>query len=113
MKKYVPQRGDLVWLSFDPTKGHEQGGQRPAIILSNTKYNDVTGMTVVCPITNKAKGYVGEITLPDGLKIKGVILSNHIRGIDYMKRYMRFSGECVGEEVIEAVMKRLQLICSE
>ncbi len=113
MRQYVRQRGDLVWLSFDPTKGHEQGGQRPAIILSNTKYNTVTGMAIVCPITNKAKGYVGEIPLPSDLTLKGVILSNHIRGIDYTKRRIRFSGEHVEEEVIEAVLKRLQLICSE
>jgi len=112
MKKYVPQRGDLVWLSFDPTKGHEQGGQRPALILSNTKYNDVTGMAIVCPITNKAKGYVGEIPLPNTLKVKGVILSNHIRGVDFTQRRIRFAGECVEEEIIEVVLKRLQLICS-
>lgn len=112
MSKYIPKRGDIIWMSFDPTLGHEQRGQRPAVVLSNTKYNKVTGLAIVCPITNKTKGFVGEIPLPVGMNTKGVILSNHVRGVDWTRRNVRFSSECVSGELIGLVLERIGLICS-
>ena len=54
---YVPERGDLVWLSFDPQAGHEQAGRRPALVLTRSAYNRRSGLAIVCPITRTAKGY--------------------------------------------------------
>ena len=109
---YIPKRGDIVWISFDPTLGHEQGGERPAIVISNTKYNDVTGMVINCPITRQAKGYAGEIPLPKNLAITGVILADHIRNLDWCVRKIRFSGEQVSADFIDTVLERLSVICS-
>jgi hypothetical protein len=72
---YVPRRGDLVWLSFDPQAGHEQAGRRPAFVLSPETYNRKAGLFLACPVTSKVKGYPFEVVLPDGSDVSGVILS--------------------------------------
>jgi mRNA interferase MazF len=66
---YVPQRGDLLWLSFDPQAGHEQAGRRPAFVLSPESYNRKTGLLLACPVTSKVKGYPFEVALPSDLPI--------------------------------------------
>ena len=55
VKAYVPDAGDLVWLTFDPQSGSEQAGHRPALVLSARRYNETAGLAVMCPITSKAK----------------------------------------------------------
>ncbi len=84
--KYFPDRGDIVWVNFDPSLGHEQAGRRPGIILSSSKYNQKVGLAIVCPITSHAKGYPFEVPIPEGFKIKGVILADQIRCIDLSER---------------------------
>ena len=54
---YIPDKGDIIYVSFDPTKGHEQAGFRPAIVLSNILFNKFTGMAIVCHITNNTKEF--------------------------------------------------------
>jgi mRNA interferase MazF len=61
----APERGDIAWLSFDPQAGHEQAGRRPALVISPSEYNRRTGLMLVCPITNKVKGYLFEVPIPD------------------------------------------------
>ena len=68
---YVPEPGDLVWLSFDPQVGHEQDGRRPALVITRNSYNRRSGLAVVCPVTRTAKGYPFEVTLPEGSPVKG------------------------------------------
>ena len=65
-RSYVPERGDLVWLQFNPQAGHEQSGLRPALVVSSTTYNEKTGLAIFCPITNQVKGYPFEVKLPAG-----------------------------------------------
>jgi mRNA interferase MazF len=89
---YSPRRGDLVWLNFDPQVGHEQGGQRPAIVISPDEYNRTTGLAIVCPITRQAKGYDHEVTIPPGLTVSGVVLCDHIKNVDWQGRGMTFAG---------------------
>ncbi len=113
MSEYVPKRGDIVWINLDPTKGHEQAGERPVLVLSNTKYNDKTGMMVNAPITKNAKQYAGEIPLPDSIETFGVVLSDHIRNLDWVEREARFSGDRVEADFVDKVLERLTLICSE
>ena len=68
---YAPDAGDLVWLTFDPQAGREQAGRRPAFIVSPRIYNSRTGLALVCPITNQAKGYPFEVEeTPDGVIIR-------------------------------------------
>jgi mRNA interferase MazF len=90
MKLYVPDRGDLVWLRFDPAEGHEQAGHRPAVVLSDRAYNGKIGLALFCPVTSKVKGYPFEVPLPEGLATSGVILADHLHSLDWRARGARF-----------------------
>jgi mRNA interferase MazF len=87
---YIPERGDLIWLNFNPQAGHEQFGRRPAIVLSPTSYNKTVGLCIVCPITSKVKGYPFEVQLPEGLAIEGAILSDQVKNLDWKIRQADF-----------------------
>ncbi|MCL4144605.1 UNVERIFIED_CONTAM: hypothetical protein GTU68_052601 [Idotea baltica] len=113
MTENIPQFGSIIWINFNPIKGHEQSGKRPALVLSNTKYNDVTGMALVAPITSKTKGYAGEIPLPEGLEIKGVILSDQIRNLEWIERPVDISNTILDVAIVKKVLLRLKTICSE
>ena len=79
---YVPQRGDAMWIDLDPRVGHEQSGHRPALVLTRAKYNRATKLAICCPITSRAKRTEFEITIPDGLGVKGVVLAYQVRSVD-------------------------------
>ncbi len=83
---YVPERGDLVWLTFTPQAGHEQAGRRPAVVLSPATYNGKVGLALFCPITSQVKGYPFEVALPEGLPISGVILTDQVKSLDWRAR---------------------------
>lgn len=83
---YAPQRGDAIWVDLNPQAGHEQAGRRPAIVLSPASYNNKVGMAIICPITNQAKGYSFEVTIPSGHAVTGVILADQVRNIDWQAR---------------------------
>ncbi len=104
---YIPQRGDLVWLSFDPQAGHEQAGRRPAFVLSPESYNRKTGLFLACPITSRVKGYPFEVPLPDGLAVAGVILADQIKSLDWKARRAEFAcdtSESVLNDVVSLVL---------
>jgi mRNA interferase MazF len=90
MVHYVPQRGDIVWINFAPQAGHEQTGKRPALVISPLIYNKKVGLAVFCPITSQIKGYPFEVIIPDGNKIRGVILSDQVKSLDYNSRKAQF-----------------------
>lgn len=85
----IPQQGDIYWMNLSPTKGHEQAGKRPCYVLSPAIYNRI-GLCLVCPITSNAKGYGGEYELPKYLKTEGVVLTDHIRNVDWKQRSMGY-----------------------
>ncbi len=87
---YVPDSGDIVWLSFNPQSGHEQSGRRPALVISPLIYNEKTGLAIFCPITSKVKGYPFEVKIPDNLEITGVILSDQVKSLDWKTRKAEF-----------------------
>jgi mRNA interferase MazF len=86
----TPDRGDLVWLDFDPQAGREQAGRRPALVLSPAIYNQPTSLAIVCPVTSQIKGYPFETLLPAGLPAQGVVLSDHVRSLDWRIRRASF-----------------------
>ena len=88
-KAYVPERGDVVWLHFDPQAGHEQAGKRPALVLSPSAYNGRVGLALLCPITSQRKGYPFEVPLPAGMKIQGVVLADQIKSLDWRMRHAK------------------------
>lgn len=82
----MPERGDFIWLNFDPQAGREQAGRRPAIVLSAGFYNVAAELAVVCPITRQSKGYPFEVSIPAGLAVTGVVLTDHVRSLDWRER---------------------------
>ena len=108
---YIPGRGDIVWLQFNPQTGHEQAGLRPALVISPQSYNGKVGLALVCPVTSKAKGYPFEVLLPDGLEVSGVILSDQVKSLDWQARNARYVCT-VPVQVITEVLGKIQLIIS-
>ena len=102
---YVPERGDVVWLNFDTQAGHEQAGKRPAFVLSPATYNRKVGLALLCPVTNKIKGYPFEVNVPEGLKITGTVLSDQIKSLDWKARNATFICK-LSEETIEQVLTK-------
>ena len=92
MASFAPDSGDLIWLTFDSQAGHEQAGRRPALILSPKVYNRKSGLALVCPITNRAKGYPFEVPIPAGCGVKGVILADHVTSLDWKARRAEKAG---------------------
>lgn len=90
VKKYIPKQGDVVFLDFNPTKGHEQKGFRLAVVISNDVFNEHTKMVMVCPVTSNNKDYPTHYCLEDTNSIKGSVLCEHIRSIDYEERNLKF-----------------------
>ncbi len=90
MVKYIPKQGDIVYLDLNPTKGHEQKGFRPAIVISNNVFNINTKMVIVCPITSNTKEFPTHYILEDSQNIHGSVLCEHIRSIDYEIRDLKF-----------------------
>ena len=87
---YIPRRGDLVWISFSPHSGHEQAGRRPALCISPESYNCKVGLAIFCPITSAVKSYPFEVLLPIHLPIKGVILTDQLKSMDWRTREAQF-----------------------
>ena len=102
----IPDRGHIVYLNFNPQAGKEQKGLRPALVLSSIIYNEKTGLMLACPITSKIKGYPFEVSLPEGLPIQGVILSDQIKNIDWKERKARYICD-VSPETAEKVSENI------
>jgi mRNA interferase MazF len=84
---YVPHRGDIVWLDFDPQAGHEQAGRRPAIVLSHRDYNSRTRLAIICPITSQYKPYPFIVPLPEHTLPKpSYVLADQVKSLDWSKR---------------------------
>lgn len=83
---YCPDAGDFIWIDLAPTRGHEQAGRRPALVLSPRAYNRKTEMCIVCPTTNQAKGYPFEVAIPLGHSVSGVVLADQPRALSWPER---------------------------
>ena len=103
---YVPERGHVVWITFNPQAGHEQAGRRPAIVLSPKTYNGKVGLALLCPITSQVRGYPFEVPLPEGLPVKGVILSDQVKSLDWKAR----NAEKVCALPVDSMKKVLQRV---
>jgi mRNA interferase MazF len=110
--RYVPARGDLVWLQFDPRAGHEQAGRRPALVISPEPYNRRVGLAIFCPVTSKPKGYPFEVLLPDELEVEGAILADQLKSLDWRERRATEIA-VVPEGVLAEVLARIRPLVSE
>jgi len=106
---YCPKRGDVVWLNFIPRAGREQAGRRPALTLSHEAYNRKVGLGVFCPITSHVKGYSFEVAIPEGHKVSGAILSDHVKSMDWSARRSEFYCR-VPDAVLTDVVEKLQAL---
>jgi mRNA interferase MazF len=105
-REYVPDAGDLIWLDFTPQAGREQAGRRPAVVLSPRSYNEKTSLAVVCPVTSHVKGYPFEVSLPAGSRIRGTILSDHLKNLDWRQRQAQKAGK-IPRSILEQVRARV------
>lgn len=101
--------GDIVWLDFDPQSGKEQAGKRPAVVLTPKSYNEKSGLMLVCPVTSKVKGHPFEVIIPEGGKIQGAILTNHLKSIDWNSRNPVFA-DSISSDVLLDVRAKLKAL---
>ncbi|UCD83903.1 MAG: endoribonuclease MazF [Deltaproteobacteria bacterium] len=108
-RTYIPSRGDIIWLKFTPQAGHEQAGHRPALVISPRQYNQKVGLGLFCPVTSHVKGYPFEVKIPDNLMVKGVILSDQIKSLDWKIRKAKLICR-LPNEVIEEVLAKIKTL---
>ena len=109
VNKYVPERGDIVWVSFGKGEGREQRGRRPALVLSRGFFSVQSCLALVCPITSRVKGYPFEVPLT----VQGtscVLLTDQLRTIDWTKRKVHFVERTDTSTVIAAIKKIIVLM---
>jgi mRNA interferase MazF len=103
--RYVPEAGDIVWLQFDPQAGHEQGGHRPALVLSPSAYNGQRGMMICCPMTSRVKGYPFEVVMDQA----SAVLADQIKSVDWVARRASRKG-AASPEVLAQVRAKLKVL---
>ena len=104
---WFPNAGDLIWTDFAPTKGQEQSGRRPALVVSSRVFTEMTGLAVVCPITSRVRPFPTSVVLPPGLPVAGEVLISHIRSIDTLARPVFYAGASVAPTVADEVRAKL------
>ncbi|HMS85483.1 MAG TPA: endoribonuclease MazF [Nitrospira sp.] len=111
MKKsrYVPDRGEIVWLQFNPQAGHEQAGHRPALVLSPARYNKASGLMLCCPMTSHRKGYPFEVLVSDDPHRTSVILADQVKSLDWRMRQAVKKG-VVSSVVLTETLSKLQTL---
>ena len=108
-RTYIPDRGDFVWITLNPIAGHEQAGRRPALVISPKSYNRKTSLCVLCPATRHKKGYAFEVEVmnPDGTT--SVVLSDHVRNVDWRARKIERIHR-VSDAVLADVVARIEAL---
>ena len=109
VKFYIPERGDIAWTNLDPATGHGQKGKRPALVLSPAIFNKMIGFALAAPITSRVRGHVFEVPLNSDFKIKGVVLCQQVKMIDFKARGLSFA-EKVPAEVLAEVLGKVRAI---
>lgn len=108
VKRYVPDAGDVIWIDLDPVAGHEQGGHRPAVVLSPFAYNNPVGLLLCAPCTNQTKGYPFEVRLTS--QDNGIALSDQVTCVDWRARTVTKKGVVTPGELAEIRAKAKALI---
>lgn len=106
---YVPDRGDIVWLQFNPQAGHEQAGHRPALVLSPATYNRLSGLMLCCPMTSRKKGYPFEVVVTDASDQPSVVLADQVKSLDWKVRKAVKKGTA-SRDVITETLSKLQAL---
>jgi mRNA interferase MazF len=102
---YIPERGDVVWITLNPQAGHEQAGRRPALVLSPAAYNGKVGLAILCPMTNQIKGYPFEVRIPPDLGVTGAVLADQVKSLDWRARRAELMCRVPASTVAEVLQK--------
>jgi len=106
---YIPDRGDVIWITFSPQAGHEQAARCPAVVLSPKAYNRKVGLALLCPVTSQVKGYPFEVLIPEGLPVNGVILSDQVKSLDWRAR--KAEKACIlPADTMKSVLQRVRVL---
>lgn len=108
VRRYVPEAGDIVWLTFDPQAGHEQAGHRPALVLSPSAYNGKTGLMLCCPMTTQVKGYPFEVLIAG--ERPSAALADRVKSLDWIVRKAKHKGKASSVEMAEVRAKIIALV---
>jgi mRNA interferase MazF len=106
MAQYIPRKGDIIAVTFDPQSGHEQRGRRPALVISNDLFNKHTGLCFVCPITNTRRDYPFHAPLPENKDVTGFVMTEQIKSIDFRARGAKRIGKAP-DRVLQEVLSLL------
>jgi mRNA interferase MazF len=106
VKTYIPKKGDFIALTFDSQSGHEQKGRRPALVVSNTLFNDQTGLAIVCPLTTTDRSYPFHVKVADNSRIKGFVMTEQVKSVDYRARRVKLIGKA-SSDVLDEVLSIL------
>ena len=106
MKQYVPEKADFITVIFDPQSGHEQRGRRPALVVSNTLFNQQTGLAIVCPITNTDRGYPFHVAVTNDPDVRGFVMVEQVKSIDFRARKAKLIGRA-SDDVLDMVLSIL------
>ena len=112
-RRYIPARGDVIWITLNPQAGHEQAGRRPALVLSPSSYNGKVGLAILCPVTSQIKGYPFEVTILAGSKVGGVVLADQVKSLDWRFRKAEFVCKLRPETTNEVLDKLGTLLIDE
>ena len=108
MQRYVPEAGDIVWIDFNPQAGHEQSGDRPAVVLSPSAYNSKVGLMLCCPLTTQIKGYPFEVVITGNPR--SVALADQIKSLDWVVRNATYKGKVTPGELAAIRAKAAALL---
>ena len=108
---YVPDKGDIIWLDFDPSAGKEIIKRRPGFVISRKAFNNHLGLAIVAPITSTIRGIKLEIILPDTLITKGSVLVYQLKSLDIFHRKVKFI-EKAPKDIITEVTSLAEIIIS-
>ena len=106
MKAFVPGKEDFISVTFDPQSGHEQKGRRPALVVSNTLFNEQTGLAIVCPLTTTHRGYPFHVAVLGNPDVKGFVMVERVKSIDYHARQAKSLGKA-SEDLLDEVLSIL------
>jgi mRNA interferase MazF len=107
---YVPERGDLVWITFNMQAAQPETTRHPVVVLSPSAYNERVGLALFCPIVSQGKDYPFEVALPPGLEISGVILSDQVKSLNWRNRNATFIGRLPVPIITEVLQKLNTLV---
>lgn len=107
--RYMPKRGRVVWLAFNPQTGREQAGRRPSFVVSSEVYNGKVGLALLYPVAIREKDYPFEVVIPEGLPVSGIVLLDQLISLEWRIRRAEFI-RSLPDSVTQEVLKKVEVL---